>query len=207
MVALAGYTVVPSPTSSASASEVACVGVSSPRNAAPAPAVSVSTVAVSINEPTVPVVPAGPVAGYSHEQLVNAAYVMSAAQALGLSVRAQQIGVMTAMGESGLRVLDYGDTVGPDSRGLFQQRDNGSWGTFEDRMDPFISATSFFTKLSTVQGWETLDPTLSAHTVQVNADPYHYTKYWADATTIVAALTQPTSQPSVLFELKELGAS
>ena len=27
--------------------------------------------------------------------------------------------MMTAMGESGLRVLDRGDTAGPDNRGLF----------------------------------------------------------------------------------------
>ena len=43
-----------------------------------------------------------------------------------LSLRDQAIGVMTAMGEYSLQVLEYGDAAGPDSRGLFQQRANGA---------------------------------------------------------------------------------
>ena len=82
-------------------------------------------------------VPEGPLAGFDHTQLVNAAWIMRAAADLGLSLRDQRIGVMTAIGESGLRVLDYGDAAGPDSRGLFQQRANGAWGSLADRMDPY----------------------------------------------------------------------
>ncbi len=134
-------------------------------------------------------VPPGPVAGYRGVQLVNAAYVMNAAQALGLDQRAQTIGVMTAMGESSLIVLDRGDAVGPDSRGLFQQRDNGAWGSYADRMDPHISSTNFFTALMQVQGWQTLPPTIAAHRVQRNADPYHYERYWDSAVAVVAALS------------------
>src|SRR6478736_2739717 len=78
-------------------------------------------------------VPDTTIADYGHEQLVNAAYIIEAGKAQNLNVRDQTIGVMTAMGESGLRVLTYGDAVGPDSRGLFQQRDNGAWGTLADR--------------------------------------------------------------------------
>jgi hypothetical protein len=133
-------------------------------------------------------VPAGPIAGYNHEQLTNAAYVMLAAQKLGLTVRDQTIGVMTAMGESSLIILDRGDAVGPDSRGLFQQRDNGAWGSYSDRMDPFISSTNFFKKEMTVAGREAMDPSLVAHAVQANADPYHYTPYWDPAQTVVQAL-------------------
>lgn len=118
-------------------------------------------------------VPDTPIAGYNHEQLVNAAWIMQAANALGLSARDQTIGVMTAMGESSLRVIDYGDAVGPDSRGLFQQRDNGAWGSYSDRMDPFISSTNFFRVLMTIQDRDTLEPTIAAHRVQRNADPYH----------------------------------
>lgn len=133
-------------------------------------------------------VPAGPIAGYNREQLVNAAHVMLAAQKLGLTARDQQIGVMTAMGESGLRVLDYGDAVGPDSRGLFQQRDNGAWGSYEDRMDPFISATNFFKVEMTITGREIMEPTLVANAVQRNADPYYYTPFWEPAGQVVTAL-------------------
>jgi hypothetical protein len=134
------------------------------------------------------VVPAGPVAGYCQPQLVNAAYIMSAAQDQGFGTRTQTVGVMTAIGESGLRNLDYGDAAGPDSRGLFQQRDNGAWGTLADRMDPYTAATNFFDKLATIDGWKTMEPTLLAHAVQVNSDPYHYAPYWGAAQEIVTAL-------------------
>ena len=128
------------------------------------------------------------VAGYSGTQLVNAALIVNAGQALGLSVRGQTIGVMTAMGESSLTVIDYGDAAGPDSRGLFQQRDNGAWGSYADRMDPTISATNFFRALLAVPGWETLAPTIAAHRTQRNANPDHYTRYWDPAVAVVNSL-------------------
>ncbi|MEO7018422.1 MAG: M23 family metallopeptidase [Leifsonia sp.] len=142
-------------------------------------------------------VPQGPIAGYGHDQLVVAANIMNAAQQLGLDARAQQIGVMTSMGESGLRSIDYGDNaVNPDgsiadSIGPFQQQ--SSWGSTVDRLDPFKSATLFFQRLKNVANWETLDPTLAAHAVQGNADPYFYTKYWDGAGQITAALSGAVS--------------
>ena len=129
------------------------------------------------------------VGAYGSEQLSNAAAIIKAGQKLGLSVRDQTIGVMTAIGESSLRVVDHGDTAGPDSRGLFQQRANGAWGTYADRMNPTVSATSFFTALAGVQGRDSVAPTIVAHTVQRNADPQYYTKYWDDAVAIVSGLT------------------
>ena len=129
---------------------------------------------------------ANAVAGFSAEQLTNAAYIMNAADTLGLDRDGQVIGVMTAIGESSLTVIDHGDTAGPDSRGLFQQRD--SWGSLADRMDPTTSATLFFQGLQKVSNWQSLEPTLAAHKVQRNADPYHYEKFFAVADRIVTAL-------------------
>ncbi len=135
-------------------------------------------------------IPAGTsVAGYGPEQLANAAAIVEAGKALGVSSREQTIGVMTAMGESSLKVIDYGDAAGPDSRGLFQQRANGAWGSYEDRMDPFTSATNFFRAMQNVADRDTLEPTLVAHRTQRNADPYHYVKYWEPAVQVVAYLT------------------
>ena len=134
-------------------------------------------------------VPQGEVAGYSGEQLVNAAHILRAGSDLGLGVRDQTIGVMTAMGESGLRVLDHGDAVGPDSRGLFQQRDNGAWGSYADRMAPYVSATKFFRAMMRVEGRDALAPTLVAHRTQRNADPYHYERYWDAAVAVVEAVS------------------
>ena len=133
-------------------------------------------------------VSAGPIAGYSGEQLKNAAHIMNAASALTLGRNAQIIGVMTAMGESSLQILDSGDAVGPDSRGLFQQRDNGAWGSYSDRMDPTISATNFFKALQQVPSWATMPPTIAAHHAQGNADPYHYETFYPAAVEVVGTL-------------------
>ncbi len=141
-------------------------------------------------------VPPGPIAGYRGPQLANAANVMLAAQRLGLTLRDQQIGVMTAMGESSLQVLDHGDAVGPDSRGLFQQRDNGAWGTLAERMDPFRSATNFFKVEAGVPSRESMAPTLVANAVQGNADPYYYEPFWAPAGEVVQALGAAREQNS-----------
>jgi hypothetical protein len=129
------------------------------------------------------------VAGYSGVQLDNARAILTAGERLGLSLRDRTIGVMTAMGESSLKVLDHGDTAGPDSRGLFQQRDNGAWGTLAQRMDPTASATSFFTALQRVGGRDAMAPTQVAHAVQRNADPQHYARYWDKAVAVVSQLT------------------
>jgi hypothetical protein len=127
-----------------------------------------------------------PVAGYSGDQLVNAAAIITAGAAAGVNVKGQTLAVMTAMGESGLRNIDHGDQAGPDSRGLFQQRD--TWGTLAERLNPTVSAGFFFQRLVKVPNWETLTPTAAAHAVQINADPDHYTPYYSRAESVVAAL-------------------
>ncbi|WP_028471527.1 M23 family metallopeptidase [Nocardioides alkalitolerans] len=127
-----------------------------------------------------------PVVGqWDAEQVGNAVAIIRTGAALELSLRAQTIAVMTAMGESSLRVIDYGDTAGPDSRGLFQQRANGAWGSYEDRMDPVRSSVNFYRALVRVEGWEAMEPTMAAHKTQRNADPFHYERWWPEAVTMV----------------------
>lgn len=130
----------------------------------------------------------GAVGAWKGDQLANAAAIINAGHGMGVNRRAQQIAVMTAMGESTLRVLDYGDKAGPDSRGLFQQRD--SWGPLSVRMDPTGSAKLFYAALLKVKGWQDMKPTLAAHRTQINADPYHYDKYWDQAVEVVEALVR-----------------
>lgn len=132
--------------------------------------------------------PAGSVAGYSGEQLEHAATILRAGADLGVSAHGQTVAVMTAMGESTLRNVDRGDAAGPDSRGLFQQRANGAWGSYADRMDPYTAASNFYRALLRVPGWETLPPTFAANRTQRNADPWHYERFWGPATQVVAAL-------------------
>lgn len=141
--------------------------------------------------PATPTTPAGDVsiAGFSGEQLVNAALIMQAGAELGMSRNDQIIAVMVAIGESTLRVLDYGDLAGPDSRGLFQQRDN--WGTLEERMDPKTSATLFYNALAAISEAEreTLPPSIVGHRVQINQNPYHYEPFHPAAVELVDALS------------------
>jgi hypothetical protein len=126
------------------------------------------------------------VAGWSGGQLANAAIVMQAGRDLGLGERDVRIGVMTAMGESSLRVVDHGDDAGPDSRGLFQQRTG--WGAYEVRMDAYGSAVLFYRALARLEGREQLAPTRVAHGVQINLDPDHYARWWDDAGAVVEAI-------------------
>jgi len=142
-------------------------------------------------------VPAGPIAGYCQPELVNAAQVIRAAQSYGLPEQGEEIGVMTAIGESSLRNVNYGDTAGPDSRGLFQQRSN--YGSLADRMDPYTAALAFFQRMRGIVDWWTLTPTQVAHTVQRNADPDYYTKYYPAAVRVVTELNAdslPSPVPS-----------
>jgi len=183
----------------------------------PAAIVSPSTIPLVSASPTLlPIAPTGApgntqpvvsqlptqVGAYTGVQVLNAADVIKAGQALGLTGKSITIGVMTAMGESSLVVIGHGDAAGPDSRGLFQQRANGAWGSYADRMNPTISATNFFQALIRVPGYLSLDPTIAAHRTQGNADPYYYTPFWASAVQMVSVLT---ADPSLLERLPASG--
>jgi hypothetical protein len=136
------------------------------------------------------------VAGYTGDQLANAAIIINTGSTAGLDSQGEILGVMTAMAESGLRNLDYGDSAAgvtnpdgtpTDSVGLFQQQ--RWWGTLAERMNPATAASLFFAALTRVPGWQRLTPTEAAHAVQGNADPNLYTKYFLAATTVVITLT------------------
>lgn len=137
------------------------------------------------------------VAGYKGEQLVNAAAIIRAGIDVGVDQHGQVLAVMTAMGESSLRNVTYGDwetsgVTNPNgtrttSIGLFQQQE--SWGSVQDRMDPSRAAALFYDRLIQVPGWQTMAATLAIHAVQINADPQHYARFENDATAIVTALT------------------
>lgn len=141
--------------------------------------------------------PAAGIEGWKGEQLENAATIVLTAEDLGLGRDAQILGVMTAMGESSLINIDYGDwetngVTNPDgsptsSIGLFQQQD--WWGSVEERMDPATSAHLFFRRLVTIDGWQDLEPTDAIHRVQINSDPEFYTAFREDATVVVDALS------------------
>lgn len=105
----------------------------------------------------------------------------------GDAADAAQIGLMTALVESGDPMKMYAnnsvpeslnyrhDAVGSDhdSVGLFQQRDNGAWGTVAQRMDPYESAKMFYRELSKFD-WQSMEPGDAAQKVQRSAFPDRY---------------------------------
>lgn len=147
------------------------------------PEVETTTASVASTGGTSPV----EIGGYSGEQLVNAGHIIQAGLDRGLDEWELSVAVMTAIGESSLVNIDYGDEAGPDSRGLFQQR--ASWGTEEQRMHPPTAAGFFYDALVEVPGYRDLAPTIAAHRTQRNADPFHYQQHWQTAARIVAEIT------------------
>jgi cell wall-associated NlpC family hydrolase len=111
----------------------------------------------------------------SAEQVHNAQVIVAVVRARHLPDRAGQIALMTAMQESSLTVLRHGDSLGPDSRGLFQQRD--SWGPESVRLDPVASTGLFLDRLVAVPGWQTMPPQQAAHAVQRNRSANDYVKW------------------------------
>lgn len=152
---------------------------------------------VCVNTPA-PLAETG-VEGWHGEQIVNAATIMQTATAYGFGRDGAVLGVMTAMGESSLHNIDYGDweTSGvrnPDgtstsSIGLFQQQ--AWWGSAAERMDAATAAGLFYARLARLAGWQEMEPTMAIHRVQINTDPHHYARFEADATAIVDALSGP----------------
>jgi hypothetical protein len=120
------------------------------------------------------------------EQAGNAALIAAVGQGQGMSPRAVTIALATAMQESKLRNLDYGDR---DSLGLFQQRPSQDWGTPEQIMDPLYSAAEFYRELATVDGFESMPITEAAQAVQRSGFPDAYAQHESAARSFASALT------------------
>lgn len=119
-------------------------------------------------------------------QAVNAATISAVGTTRGMPERAVTIALATALQESTLRNIDYGDR---DSVGLFQQRPSQGWGTVEQIMDPVYSSEKFYEGLAEVPGYSRLPLTVAAQRVQRSGFPQAYAKHEPDAALLAAALT------------------
>ncbi|WP_228981866.1 hypothetical protein [Streptomyces sp. DH12] len=122
----------------------------------------------------------------SPEQAANAATISAVGTTRGMPERAVTIALATALQESALRNIDYGDR---DSLGLFQQRPSQGWGTADQIMDPVYSAGIFYDRLAEVPGYSRLPLTVAAQRVQRSGFPQAYAKHEPDASLLAAALT------------------
>jgi murein DD-endopeptidase MepM/ murein hydrolase activator NlpD len=129
------------------------------------------------------------------EQVSNARTLIAVGKSLGVPPRGWVIAIATALQESGLRNLAYGDR---DSLGLMQQRPSTGWGTPGQVQDPAYAARAFFggptsptsnPGLLVVPGWRRMPLWQAAQTVQRSAFPMAYAEHEPLATEIVKRLT------------------
>jgi hypothetical protein len=112
----------------------------------------------------------------STEQAANAATITATAIRRKLPARAAEIALATALQESKLVNLEYGDR---DSVGLFQQRPSQGWGTAGQILDPRYAAGKFYDRLVKVRDWQRRPLTEAAQAVQRSGHPDAYAQ-WED---------------------------
>jgi hypothetical protein len=134
-------------------------------------------------------------------QAGNSALIVGTSIQRGLPARAATIGLATAMQESRLVNIDYGDR---DSVGLFQQRPSQGWGTVEEIMDPVYSTNAFYDPLIEIDGWQDMEVTDAAQAVQRSAFPEAYAQHEQLARAWASSLTGH-SPGSVTCVLRSVG--
>lgn len=126
----------------------------------------------------------------TEEQRENAKTIVAVGLRLKVPERGLVVALATALQESTLRNLDYGDR---DSLGLFQQRPVSGWGTAAQIMDPMLSSEAFYGQakhtpnpgLLDIQGWQLMTVAGAAQAVQRSAFPDAYARWEPDATLAV----------------------
>lgn len=118
----------------------------------------------------------------STEQAANASTIAAVATTRKLPARATTIALATALQESKLVNVEYGDR---DSVGLFQQRPSQGWGAPSQILDQRYAAGKFFDALVEVRDWERKRLTDAAQAVQQSGHPEAYQR-WEDQATVLA---------------------
>jgi len=131
----------------------------------------------------------------------NAALVAAVGERRNLSTFGSTIGVATAIQESGLRNLDYGDR---DSLGLFQQRPSQGWGTIEEVTDPHYASLAFYWRLKKTEGWEDMRVTDAAQAVQRSGFPEAYEEHAAEGAAWAEAVRGDTPFAAIDCDLRAI---
>lgn len=124
------------------------------------------------------------------DQSENAALISAISLQRGMPARAASIALATALQESKLRNIDYGDL---DSVGLFQQRPSQDWGTEAQIMDPVYSTNAFFDALDKVPGYVDMPLNDAAQIVQRSGYPLAYAQHESLSKAFASALTGHSS--------------
>ncbi|MFB7645672.1 C40 family peptidase [Streptomyces sp. NPDC056084] len=121
------------------------------------------------------------------EQVPNARTIVAAGLSLDVPAKGQVIALATAMQESRLRNLNYGDR---DSLGLFQQRPSQGWGSAQQIRDPVYASEQFYKHLLKVSGWQQMTVTQAAQAVQRSGLPDAYAQWEDLATALQGAIAK-----------------
>jgi N-acetylmuramoyl-L-alanine amidase len=144
---------------------------------APAPAPAPSS---TVGQPVT-----GSITPLNAERRANAQIIVNVGRELGVPDYGIVIALATAMQESSLRNINWGDR---DSLGLYQQRPSTGWGTPEQIMDQAYATRLFFggpqnpnkgrtRGLLDIAGWQNMALTDAAQRVQISAFPLAYAKW------------------------------
>jgi murein DD-endopeptidase MepM/ murein hydrolase activator NlpD len=139
--------------------------------------------------------------GLDPEQNRNAAIIVAVGQAAEVPAYGLRIALATAMQESSLRNLDYGDR---DSLGLFQQRPSTGWGTSAQVTDPVYAVRAFYGGLTgpnngeppgllDIDGWQRMALTDAAQAVQRSAYPQAYARWEAPSGRWLASVSRSST--------------
>jgi LysM repeat protein len=146
---------------------------------APAPAPE-ATASGGVGQPV-----AGSITPLNDERRANAQVIISVGRELGVPDYGIVIALATAMQESSLRNINWGDR---DSVGLYQQRPSSGWGSVEQIMDAGYATRLFFggpqnpnkgktRGLLDITNWQSMTLTEAAQRVQISAFPKAYAKW------------------------------
>ncbi|MGW7477409.1 hypothetical protein ACWGH8_02380 [Nonomuraea muscovyensis] len=120
------------------------------------------------------------------EQAQISATIAAVAARRKLPERAVVIAYATALQESKLANLAYGDR---DSVGVFQQRPSQGWGSVKQLMDPVYATNKFFAALVKVKNYRKVPLAEAAQAVQRSAGGYAYAPHEERAKILAAAFT------------------
>jgi cell wall-associated NlpC family hydrolase len=122
----------------------------------------------------------------SAAQLGNAQIIAEVGISMGVPTPGETIAIATALQESGLQNVIYGDR---DSLGLFQQRPSQGWGSPAQILSPTYAAKQFYSRLLQVPGWRSMSTTDAAQAVQRSGFPDAYDKWQDEAQALATTFT------------------
>ena len=144
-----------------------------------------TTFKTTFGEPSCRATALGKNVTFTPEQSANAATITAIALKRGLPARAATIANATAIQESKLRNIRFGDR---DSIGLFQQRPSQGWGTVAQILDPVYATNAFYDALIKIDGYQTMEITKVAQEVQRSGSPEAYADHEQEGRVLASTL-------------------